>query len=121
MPSFDVVSELNMQEVTNAVDQASREIATRFDFKGVNARFERTDNVVTMFAEVDFQLKQMYDILLLKLAKRGVALACLKADEPVISLNQARQVVTLRQGIDAPLAKQKAGRPATGHRLAAQG
>ena len=106
MPSFDVVSELNMQEVTNAVDQASREIATRFDFKGVNARFERTDNVVTMFAEVDFQLKQMYDILLLKLAKRGVALACLKADEPVISLNQARQVVTLRQGIDAPLAKE---------------
>jgi uncharacterized protein YajQ (UPF0234 family) len=72
----------------------------------VNARFERTDNVVTMFAEVDFQLKQMYDILLLKLAKRGVALACLKTDDPVISLNQARQVVTLRQGIDAPLAKE---------------
>src|SRR3989344_1593275 len=83
MPSFDVVSELNMQEVTNAVDQASREIATRFDFKGVNARFERTDNVVTMFAEVDFQLKQMYDILLLKLAKRGVALAWLKVQTSI--------------------------------------
>ena len=106
MPSFDVVSEVNMQEVTNAVDQANREVATRFDFKGVNAGVEREDNVVTLRAESDFQLKQLLDILRAKLAKRGVDLASLKVDEPQISLNQARQVVTLREGIEAALAKQ---------------
>jgi len=106
MPSFDVVSEVNMQEVTNAVDQANREVATRFDFKGVNAGVEREDNVVTLRAESDFQLKQLLDILRAKLAKRGVDLASLKVDEPQISLNQARQAVTLREGIDAALAKQ---------------
>ena len=106
MPSFDVVSEVNMQEVTNAVDQSNREVATRFDFKGVNAGVEREDNVVTLRAESDFQLKQLLDILRAKLAKRGVELASLKVDEPQISLNQARQAVTLREGIDAALAKQ---------------
>ena len=106
MPSFDVVSEVNMQEVTNAVDQSNREVATRFDFKGVNAGVEREDNVVTLRAESDFQLKQLLDILRAKLAKRGVDLASLKVDEPQISLNQARQVVTLREGIEAALAKQ---------------
>jgi len=106
MPSFDVVSEVNMQEVTNAVDQSNREVATRFDFKGVNAGVEREDNVVTLRAESDFQLKQLLDILRAKLAKRGVDLASLKVDEPQISLNQARQAVTLREGIDAALAKQ---------------
>jgi len=106
MPSFDVVSEVNMQEVTNAVDQANREVATRFDFKGVNAGVEREDNVVTLRAESDFQLKQLLDILRAKLAKRGVDLASLKVDEPQISLNQARQAVTLREGIEAALAKQ---------------
>ena len=106
MPSFDVVSEVNMQEVTNAVDQSNREVATRFDFKGVNAGVEREDNVVTLRAESDFQLKQLLDILRAKLAKRGVDLASLKVDEPQISLNQARQAVTLREGIEAALAKQ---------------
>lgn len=95
-----------MQEVTNAVDQSNREVATRFDFKGVNAGVEREDNVVTLRAESDFQLKQLLDILRAKLAKRGVDLASLKVDEPQISLNQARQAVTLREGIDAALAKQ---------------
>jgi len=95
-----------MQEVTNAVDQSNREVATRFDFKGVNAGVEREDNVVTLRAESDFQLKQLLDILRAKLAKRGVDLASLKVDEPQISLNQARQVVTLREGIEAALAKQ---------------
>lgn len=106
MPSFDVVSEVNMQEVTNAVDQANREVATRFDFKGVNAGVERQDNIVTLRAESDFQLKQLLDILRAKLAKRGVDLASLKVDEPQISLHEARQTVTLREGIDAALAKQ---------------
>ena len=95
-----------MQEVTNAVDQSNREVATRFDFKGVNAGVEREDNVVTLRAESDFQLKQLLDILRAKLAKRGVDLASLKVDEPQISLNHARQAVTLREGIDAALAKQ---------------
>lgn len=106
MPSFDVVSEVNLQEVANAVDQANRELATRFDFKGVKANYERNDNVVTLFAEVDFQLNQMLEILRMKLAKRGVDLSCLKTDEPEVALHQARRVVTLRQGVEMVLAKQ---------------
>ena len=105
MPSFDVVSEVKMHEVTNAVDQAKREVSTRFDFKGTNAKFEQNEAVVTMRAESDFQLKQMLDILQAKLVKRGVDIACLQADKPEISLHEARQTVTLRQGLDAPLAK----------------
>ncbi|MEE9270571.1 MAG: YajQ family cyclic di-GMP-binding protein [Candidatus Krumholzibacteria bacterium] len=105
MPSFDVVSEVDMHEVTNAVDQANREVGTRFDFKGSNARFAREDAVVTMHAPSDFQLKQMLDILRGKLAKRQVNLACLKVDEPEVFGKEARQVVTLRQGIEAALAR----------------
>lgn len=105
MPSFDVVSELDMHEVTNAVDQANREITTRYDFKGSNARFELSDNVVTMKAPSDFQLKQMLEILSLKLSKRGIDIGCLEAGEPQIALNEARQAVTLRHGLDSELAK----------------
>ncbi|MEW5756787.1 MAG: YajQ family cyclic di-GMP-binding protein [Pseudomonadota bacterium] len=106
MPSFDVVSEVDMHEVTNAVDQANREITTRFDFKGVDARFERKDDEITLCAEVEFQLQQMMDILRNKLAKRGVDIACLEAKDPEIAGKQARQAVKLRQGLDQPLAKQ---------------
>jgi uncharacterized protein YajQ (UPF0234 family) len=105
MPSFDIVSELNAHEVTNAIDQANREVGTRFDFKGTNAKYELKDFVVTMTAQADFQLKQMLDILKLKLAKRGVDVACMKEDEPVITGNTARQTITLRQGIDTELGK----------------
>jgi uncharacterized protein YajQ (UPF0234 family) len=105
MPSFDVVSEVNMHEVTNAVDQSNREVGTRFDFKGTNARFDLDDNVVTMHAPNDFFLKQMIDILTAKLTKRKVNIACLKVDEPVITLKAARQVVTVRRGIEAQLAR----------------
>lgn len=105
MPSFDIVSELNMHEVANAIDQANREVTTRFDLKSVNAKFEQADNVVTLTAQSDFQLKQMLEILKLKLAKRGVDLHCLKVDEPVIAGQTAKQVVTLRQGIDTELGK----------------
>ena len=69
MPSFDIVSELNLHEVTNAVDQANREVGTRFDFKGVDAKYEQKETVITLFAEADFQLKQMLDILMLKLGE----------------------------------------------------
>ena len=105
MPSFDIVSEVNLHEVTNAVDQATREVSQRFDFKGTNAKFELKDTVITLSAQADFQLKQMLEILRLKLSKRGIDVACLKIDEPVTTGQTAKQVVTLRQGIDTELGK----------------
>ena len=105
MPSFDIVSEFNQHEVTNAVDQASREVDQRFDFKGTDAKFELKEAVVTLSAQADFQLKQMLEILKLKLSKRGIDVACLKIDEPVTTGQTARQVVTLRQGVDTELGK----------------
>lgn len=105
MPSFDVVSQLDMHEVSNAVDQANREISTRYDFKGSGASYVLNDNQITMKAPSDFQLKQMLEVLTLKLSKRGVDVDCLETDEPQIAINEARQLVTLRQGLDSALAK----------------
>jgi uncharacterized protein YajQ (UPF0234 family) len=105
MPSFDIVSEINPHEVTNAVDQANREVGTRFDFKGTNARYELNEYVITLSAPADFQLKQMMDILKLKLTKRGIDIVCMKVDEPVITGQTAKQIATLRQGIDTELGK----------------
>ena len=105
MPSFDVVSELNHHEVENAVDQASRELDNRFDFKGTGAKFARDGTAVTLEAPADFQLKQMLDILRLKLAKRGVDLVGLESKEPEDNLARARQQVVLREGVDAETAK----------------
>ena len=105
MPSFDIVSEVNLHEAANAIDQSNREVGTRFDFKGSGARFELSEAVITLHAENEFQLQQMLDILQPRLAKRGVDLTCLKIDPPQVSGRQARQSVTLRQGVDAPLAK----------------
>jgi cyclic-di-GMP-binding protein len=105
MPSFDIVSELNPHEVANAIDQANREVSTRFDFKGTNARFELNEFIVTLSAPADFQLKQMMDILKLKLTKRGIDIVCMKVDEPVVTGQTAKQVATLRQGIDTELGK----------------
>lgn len=105
MPSFDIVSELDMHEVANAVDQANREIGTRFDFKGTNAKYELKENVVTLSAQADFQLKQMLEILKLKLAKRSVDVECMDVAEPVVTGQTARQTVTLRQGIETELGK----------------
>jgi len=101
VPSFDVVSELNAHEVANAVDQANRELTQRFDFKDTGARFELEEFTVTLHAQVDFQLKQMLEILKLRLSKRGIDLTCLDVKEPQIALSAARQQVLLRQGIDA--------------------
>ena len=105
MPSFDIVSEFDLHEVTNAVDQANREVSTRFDFKGSNSRFEQDGAVITLHSQSDFQLQQMLDMLQNKLIKRGIDIACLQVDEPQVFGKEARQTVTLRQGLDAPLAK----------------
>src|SRR5262245_18996889 len=105
MPSFDIVSELNAHEVANAIDQANREVGTRFDFKGTNAKYELKDLVITLTAQADFQLKQMMDILKLKLTKRGIDIVCMKVDEPVVVGQTAKQIATLRQGIDTELGK----------------
>jgi len=100
MPSFDVVSELNAHEVANAIDQANRELAQRFDFKDTGARFELQESTVTLQAQVDFQLKQMLEILKLRLSKRGIDLRCLEVKEPQTTLSSAQQEIVLRQGID---------------------
>jgi uncharacterized protein YajQ (UPF0234 family) len=105
MPSFDVVSEVDIQEVRNAVDQANREVDTRFDFKGVEASFELKESLVLLSAEQEFQLGQMMDILRQKLVKRAVDIACMEIADPEVSLNACRQTVTIRQGIESDLAK----------------
>jgi uncharacterized protein YajQ (UPF0234 family) len=105
MPSFDIVSELNSHEVANAVDQANREVGQRFDFKGTNSKFELKDSLITLSAPADFQLKQMLEILRLKLSKRGIDVACLEVKEPVLLGQTARQEVVLRQGVDTELGK----------------
>jgi uncharacterized protein YajQ (UPF0234 family) len=106
MPSFDVVSEVDSHEVTNAVDQANRELSQRFDFKDSGAVFELNDMTVSVKAQVEFQLKQMLEILKLRLAKRGVDVKCLEIKDPVVNLAAAVQEVTLRQGVDAETARQ---------------
>jgi cyclic-di-GMP-binding protein len=105
MPSFDVVSELNSHEVANAVDQANRELAQRFDFKDTGARFDLEGFTVTLRAQVDFQLKQMLEILKLRLSKRGIDLVCLDVKEPQKSLSAAHQEIILKHGIDAEVGK----------------
>jgi cyclic-di-GMP-binding protein len=105
MPSFDVVSELDSHEVTNAVDQANRELSQRFDFKDTGAVFELNGLTVSVKAQVEFQLKQMMEILKLRLAKRGVDVMCLEINDPVVNLAAAIQEVILRQGIDADTAR----------------
>ena len=106
MPSFDIVSEVDWQEVKNAVNQANREISTRFDFKGSDARVEESDPLLTIHAEDDFKAGQVVEVLQLKLAKRSVDVACLKKGEVKVSpAGKAVQEITVRQGVDMELAK----------------
>lgn len=105
MPSFDVVSEFDAHEARNAVDQANREVDTRFDFKGTGSKFEQDGQAIVLKSETEFQLEQMLTILRQKLAKRGIDIACMKEEEPEIAGHEARQQVVLRQGIDTPLAR----------------
>lgn len=105
MPSFDTVSEVDLQEVTNAVDQANREIGNRYDFKGSSARVVQADDQLTIQADNEFQLDQVRDILHLKLAKRSIDLGSLEEGKLETSVNQARQTLQVRQGIPQDIAK----------------
>ncbi|HKJ51159.1 MAG TPA: YajQ family cyclic di-GMP-binding protein [Gammaproteobacteria bacterium] len=105
MPSLDVVSEVDQHELSNALDQANREIGTRYDFKGSNARIERAGNQLTLEAESGFQLKQMIPVLKEKMSKRGIDVDCLEFGDVVEMNRRARQPVTVREGLDSETAR----------------
>jgi uncharacterized protein YajQ (UPF0234 family) len=105
MPSFDVVSKIDMHEVTNALDQTNRELTTRFDFKGTDARVESMKEGLTIIAPSDFQLKQVDEILRNKFAKRSIDIRVLEYKDPDVKLNEARQEVKIKQGIQPDFAK----------------
>jgi len=105
MPSFDIVSEVDMHEITNAVDQAAREIGNRFDFKGVDTEFNLKDDVLAVSAEVDFQIHQMLDVLQNKMVKRGIEISCLKTAEVNTVGQKATMQVTVQQGIESETAR----------------
>ncbi|ATG19079.1 YajQ family cyclic di-GMP-binding protein [Ralstonia pickettii] len=106
MPSFDVVCEANMVELKNAVDQANKEISTRFDFKGSDARVEQKEQELTLFADDDFKIGQVNDVLVNKLAKRNVDVRFLDyQDKQKISGDKMKQVVKIKKGVSGDLAK----------------
>jgi uncharacterized protein YajQ (UPF0234 family) len=106
MPSFDIVSEVDTQELRNAVDQTNKEVGNRFDFKGSDARVEQAENVLTAFADDDFKLSQVRDVLTTKLAKRTVDVRSLKYETPEkISGGKLKQTITVRTGVESELAK----------------
>lgn len=105
MPSFDIVCKVDKHELANAVDQANREISTRFDFKGVEAQFELVDQQITLRAPSDFQVKQMADILQNKLSKRDIDIRALEFKDMEVNLHEARQLLDVRQGIDRDCGK----------------
>ena len=105
MPSFDVVSEVDLHQLTNAVDQAQRIVANRFDFKGVQACFERQERTVELTAEADFQLEQMLDMLRSALVKCGIDPAAMDLGDPVASGKSVKQTVLLRHGLDSAQCK----------------
>ncbi|GAB4126891.1 MAG: YajQ family cyclic di-GMP-binding protein [Sideroxydans sp.] len=107
MPSFDIVSEVEKTEVKNAVEQTNKEVSTRFDFKGSDARVEQAELVLTVFADNEFQLGQVQDILTGRLAKRGVDIRALDVAEKIekISGNKVKRTCTVKVGIETELAK----------------
>ena len=105
MPSFDIVSEVDMHEVTNAVDQTNREVGNRFDFKGSTARVEQKESMLTLHSDNEFQIKQILDILHKKMAKRGIDITALSQGDIESSGNKASLVITIRQGIDQDMAR----------------
>lgn len=106
MPSFDTVSEANMVEVKNAIDQANKEISNRFDFKGSDARIEQKERELTAFADAEFQLEQLRDVMLNKLAKRGVDVRFLDNGKiEKIGGDKIKQVIKIKNGIESDDAK----------------
>jgi len=106
MPSFDIVSEVDKQEVRNAVDQVNKEVGARFDFKGSDARVEQSDYQLTVYADDEFKLEQILDILRTRLTKRNVDVRCLdKGQVEKISGNKVKQLVTVKTGLETELAK----------------
>ena len=105
MPSFDVVSEIDKHELTNAVDQMNREISTRFDFKGSDSKAELKDTTLTLEATSDFQIKQIHDIMYKKMIGRGIDTRCLKLDKIQPKGMRVAQVITIREGIGKEEAK----------------
>jgi uncharacterized protein YajQ (UPF0234 family) len=105
MPSFDAVSKVDSHELTNAVDQARRELEKRYDLRGTGARFELEDMTITQFAASDYQLEQTLEILRLRAAARGIDPRHLDAGEVEVNLAGARRTITVKQGIEQALAK----------------
>jgi hypothetical protein len=105
MPSFDIVSEVDTHELTNAVDQANREVSTRFDLRGTSAKYELDENVITQKADNEFQLKQMLDILRGRLSARQIDVRAMDEGKVETNLAEARQKITIKQGIEQPVAK----------------
>ncbi|MGD8875023.1 MAG: YajQ family cyclic di-GMP-binding protein [Gammaproteobacteria bacterium] len=106
MPSFDIVSEVDLHELSNAVDQTNREVGTRFDFKGSDAGAVQNQESLTLHADNEFQVRQVLDILHLKMAKRGIDIAALKEEPIHTSGNKASMAITVRQGIDQDTARE---------------
>jgi len=100
MPAFDIVSEVDKHELTNAVDQANREVSNRFDFRGTDARVEQSDKMLTLHADSDFQLDQLQDILRMRLAKRGIEVSCLEVKDSVGNGKMRKQDIIVREGLD---------------------
>lgn len=106
MPSFDIVSEVDKVELKNAVDQANKEIGTRFDFKGSDARIEQADTQLTLFADDEFKLAQVYDVLIAKMAKRSVDVRSLKKGNlEKVGGDKVKQGITVRTGVDQELGR----------------
>ena len=105
MPSFDVVSEIDQHELTNAIDQANREISNRFDFKGTDSKIELVENNLTIISSSEFQVKQIHDILETKIVKRNIDVRCLEYGDIIENNKEARQTVSIKKGVDTDLAR----------------
>ena len=106
MPSFDVVSEVDKTEVKNAIEQTNKEVTNRFDFKGSDARVEQAEYVLTVYADDDFKLEQVQEVLTTKLSKRGVDVRCLDIGKSEkVSGNKVKRVTTVKHGLEGDLAK----------------
>jgi hypothetical protein len=106
MPSFDIVSEVDKQEIRNAIDQVNKEVSTRFDFKGSDARVEQENYNLTVYADDEFKLSQILNILMGKSAKRGIDVRCMdKSGLEKITGNKVKQKITMKIGVEADLAR----------------